>query len=313
MPFIDLHCDTPTEMLDNRSLYENEGMLSIAKLRESGVMCQFFAIFVRMSEYASPREGYEYLKAVYRHFLDELDKHSQYISLARSPEEIRKLRDMGKIAGVLCVEEGGVIGEDIGRLDELYDMGVRLITITWNFENSLAYPNSEDKDLMSRGLKPFGRQAVERMEELGMLVDVSHLSDGGFWDIAKMCRKPFIASHSNARALRDHPRNLTDDMLKALANAGGVTGINFFHRFLGYDETGSIEQMVAHAKHIHKVAGIDVLALGSDFDGFEGPCELADCAQLPVLADAFGKAGFSSGEIEKICWKNAMRVIEEVL
>lgn len=313
MIFSDLHCDTASLLLDGRSLYHNDGMLSIRKLQESGVFCQFFAMYIRMSDFSGPQDGYEHVCKMYRRLLEELDLNREHISLARTAGDIHSLREAGKISAVLCVEEGGILGDRLELLDELYKMGVRLITLTWNYENSLGYPNSTDPDVMSRGLKPFGIQVVERMEELGMMIDVSHLSDGGFWDVARLCKKPFVASHSNARSLREHPRNLTDEMLKTLAEAGGVTGINFFHRFLGYDETGSIGQMVAHAQHIRRVAGIDVLALGSDFDGFTGPCELSDCAQFPLLVDALAKAGFSEGDIEKICWKNAMRVIDRLL
>ena len=312
-PIIDLHCDTASEMLDGRSLYQNDGMLSIQKLKEGGVFCQFFAMYIRLQDYASPSEAYEQIKKIHSNLMKELAQNTEHIALAKTAAEISNIQKEGRIAAVLTLEEGGVIDGKIERLDELYGMGVRLITISWNNENCIGSPHSSDPELMNKGLKPFGIEAVKRMQELGIIVDVSHLSDGGFWDVAKISKKPFVASHSNARSLCGHTRNLTDDMLKALADAGGVTGINFFHKFLGSDETGSLAQMVSHVKHIRKVAGIDTLALGSDFDGFKGPCELANCSQFPQLTDALIKAGFSADELEKICWKNAMRVIQQIL
>ena len=312
-PIIDLHCDTASEMLDGRSLYQNDGMLSIQKLKAGGVFCQFFAMYIKMTDHASAEAGYGHLKKIYDNFINELNANQAHLAIARNAKEISAIREEGKIAAVLTLEEGGVLDGKIERVDELYGMGVRLITISWNGENCIGFPHSSDPELMNKGLKPFGIETVKRMQELGMIVDVSHLSDGGFWDVAKISKKPFVASHSNARSLCSHTRNLTDDMLKALAEAGGVTGINFFHKFLGNDETGSIAQMVSHIKHIRNVAGIDVLALGSDFDGFKGPCELADCSQFPLLTEALSKAGFSDDELEKICWKNAMRVIQQVL
>ena len=312
-PVIDFHCDTASEMLDGRSLYQNDGMLNIQKLKEGGVFCQFFAMYIRMSDHNSPSEGYDHLKKIYSNFMKELSLNSQHIALAKTAAEITAIRGEGKIAAVLTLEEGAVLDSKIERIDELYEMGVRLVTISWNNENCIGSPHSPEPGLMNRGLKPFGMEAVRRMQELGIIIDVSHLSDGGFWDVVKLSKKPFVASHSNARYLCGHTRNLTDEMLRALAGAGGVTGINFFHKFLGSDETGSIGQMVAHIKHIRKVAGIDALALGSDFDGFKGPCELSDCSQFPLLTDALAKAGFSGEEIEKICWKNAMRVIRQLL
>ena len=317
-PIIDLHCDTASEMLDGRSLYQNDGMVSIEKLKSGGVFCQFFAMYINMADHASPSDGYEHLKKMHSNFMKELEHNGEHIALAKTASEISAICEVGKIAAgkivaVLTIEEGGVLDGKIERLDELYRMGVRLITISWNNENCLCSPHSPMSELMNRGLKPFGIEAVKRMEELGIIVDVSHLSDGGFWDVAKISKKPFVASHSNAHCLCGHTRNLTDDMLKALADAGGVTGINFYHKFLGSDETGSIAQMVSHIKHIRKVAGIDILAMGSDFDGFKGPCGLLDCSQFPHLTDALSKAGFHDDEIEKICWKNALRVIQQAL
>lgn len=311
-PIIDFHCDTASELLDGRSLYQNDGMLSIEKMQKGGVSCQLFAMYIKMTDHTSPSEGYEHLHKMYNNFMKELKENQNYIALARNAKEISAIRKEGKIAAVLTLEEGAVLDNKLERLDELYEMGVRLITISWNFENCIGYPHSQEADAMRRGLKPFGVEVVQRMQELGMLVDVSHLSDGGFWDVVKLSKKPFVASHSDARSLCGNTRNLTDEMLKALADAGGITGINFVPRFLGSDEKGSIEQMVAHIRHIHKVAGIDVLALGSDFDGFAGTCELGNCSNFPLLTDAIAKAGYSEDEIEKICWKNAMRVVEQV-
>ena len=310
---LDFHCDTASEILDGRTLYDNKGMLSIKKMQEGGVGCQFFAMYIKMSDFKSAAEGYGQLRIIYDNFIKELAQNEKYIALARNSKEISDIRDQGKIAAVLSVEEGEVLDNKLERLDELYAMGVRLITISWNFENCIGFPHSSEPELMKNGLKPFGIEAVNRMQELGMLVDVSHLSDGGFWDVAKLSKKPFVASHSNARSLCPHTRNMTDEMIKALADSGGVTGINFVCKFLNADEEGSIKQMMDHIKHIRNVGGIDVLALGSDFDGTIKPSELGNCANFPMLTDAISKAGFSDEDVEKICWKNAMRVIGEVL
>jgi len=312
-PILDLHCDTAAEILRGRSLYENDGMISIAKMREGGVFCQFFAMFIHMSVYESIEAAFLKLGKIYRSLIGELEKQSAYIAMARNAAGIAANREEGKISAILAVEEGGVLDNRIERLDGLYEMGVRLVTLTWNFENCLGFPRSLEPDAMARPLKPFGLEVVQRMGELGMIVDVSHLSDGGFWDVAKHCKVPFVASHSNARSIHGHPRNLTDGMLKALAEAGGVAGVNFFHNFLGVEEKGSVEQIIRHIKHMHKVAGIDIIAIGSDFDGFDDANEVSDCSKFSLLTDALLKAGFSEDEIEKICWKNAMRVIEQVL
>ncbi|MDR1802543.1 MAG: dipeptidase [Treponema sp.] len=315
VPVVDLHCDTATEILRGRSLYENDGMVSIAKMREGGVFCQFFAMFIHMSVYESKEAAFLRLGKLHRGLTGELEKYPEHIALAHNAAEIAANRKEGKISAILTVEEGGVLDNKIERLDEFYEMGVRLITLTWNFENCLGFPRSLEPDAMGRSLKPFGLEVVRRMQELGMIVDVSHLSDGGFWDVAKLAagKKPFVASHSNARSVHGHPRNLTDDMLKALADAGGITGVNFFSNFLGGEGKGTVEQIIRHIKHIHKVAGIDAIAIGSDFDGFDDPNEIPDSSKFDLLTGALSNANYSEAEIEKICWKNAMRVIEETL
>lgn len=309
----DLHCDTASLLRDGRSLDHNDGMVSIEHMTAGGVCCQFFALFIHMAKQTSPQNGFERLLEMRGQLRKEIEQNGDHIGFAHNSREILELRGAGKIAAVLTVEEGGVMDGKLGRVAELYKLGVRLVTLTWNFENSLGFPNSIDPDVMGRGLKPFGKDVVELMNETGMIVDVSHLSDGGFWDVVKISKKPFIASHSNARALCGHPRNLTDDMLSAVGKAGGVVALNFYHRFLGTDETGSLAQIVAHAQYVKNVAGIEAVALGSDFDGFSGPCEMKNCADFPILTAALEKAGFTGGEIEKICWDNAMRVIKDVL
>jgi len=314
MPFIDLHCDTFLELQrQNKDLYDNDLHISIKKLMKSEVFCQFFAMYINLAKYEDDTRAFYAALSMYEVFKSELAKNSQYITQVKSFDEIEAARKSGKIAALLTVEEGGICGNHIERLEQLYDMGVRLVTLTWNYENSLGYPNADDPAIMGAGLKPFGIEFIERMQQLGMLIDVSHLSEGGFWDVVKYSKKPFVASHSNARAIRDFRRNLTDAQLKALAEAGGVTGINFYHNFLGGDGSGSMEQIMAHISHIKNVAGIDTLAVGSDFDGITGNTAMKDASELTMLIDALDKSGFTDGEIEKICWGNAMRVIKDVL
>ena len=178
--------------------------------------------------------------------------------------------------------------------------------------NELSFPHNK-VEYREKGLTDFGREVVHKMNELGMLVDVSHISDGGFYEIAKISSKPIIATHSNSRAMMNHSRNLTDDMIKVLANKGGVTGINFFHLFLSDKSESKLEDMVRHIKHIVNVGGIDVVSLGSDFDGIDSKVEIEDISQMGKLYEPLKKEGFSEDDIEKIYYKNALRVIKEVL
>jgi microsomal dipeptidase-like Zn-dependent dipeptidase len=210
----------------------------------------------------------------------------------------------GLMSAVLTVEEGGAIQGNIDRLQTLCDEGVRMMTLTWNFENELAYPNEADpradqdfsyyfrfQPRTDNGLKAKGFEAVREMERLGILPDVSHLSDAGFYDLAKTIKGPFVASHSNARALAGCNRNMTDDMIKITGNHGGVIGLNFCPAFLEAaaveaDCHSTVELLAKHAKHMINVGGREVVGLGTDFDGL-GPeiLEIQDASQLQKLVD----------------------------
>ena len=155
-----------------------------------------------------------------------------------------------------------------------------------------------------------------RMNELGVAVDVSHLSDGGFWDVVKLSKRPFVASHSNCRALSPHSRNMTDEMICALAEKGGVMGLNFAGPFLNADGKGresTLERMILHLKHMIKVGGIEIAAIGTDFDGTDGIFDIPDCSKMQLLFETMEKHGFTGEQIEKIAYKNVKRVMRDMI
>ncbi|HWR45001.1 dipeptidase [Sporomusa sp.] len=312
MNIIDLHCDTIWRLLEEgktASLYRNPFSVDIEKLQSSQAQAQFFALFVNREKTSDPLER---ALTMATRFFHELEENSQYIALARNYEELRQSRTEGKIAAFLTIEEGGVLKGDLLNLESLYRLGVRLITLTWNYPNEIGYPNCRP-EYRGLGLTPFGEQIVAEMNRLGMLIDVSHLSDQGFYDVATLSAKPFTASHSNARSVTGHPRNLTDDMIKLLAEKGGVMGLNFEKSFLGNAPVSQVSDMVLHVKHIRKVGGIEVIAIGSDFDGIDLGLELAHAGEMSKLVNALERSGLTQGEIEKICWGNALRVIKDTL
>jgi len=314
MPIIDLHCDTLTALkAAHKELRSNDMNLDLLRMQQQHILCQDFAVFVRLTEHQDVDAAWQYTLDCIAFFKNQLEKNKELVLQVTNYDDLGKAQKEQKIGALLSVEEGGVLGTDLGRLEQLYQAGVRLLTISWNFPNTLSYPHSSEPDIMQKNLRPFGRKVVEAMCDMHMLVDVSHLNDGGFWDVAHICRGPFVASHSNARTVTGHTRNLTDEMLKTLAEHGGVTGINFFSKFLGDDATGSLEQILKHIAHIKKVGGIEVLALGSDFDGFGGASGVRRCDDFPKLLAALEQAGYSSEEIEKLTYKNALRVIKDVL
>ncbi len=310
MKFIDLHCDTAIKIYEEKQeLKVNNCSVDIEKLKKGKSLAQVFAFFVDISKHYSP---YEYFDCMYNYFMLQLKKNSNDITIVKNVSELEQAEKENKIGAFLSIEEGQVIEGNLNNLRKIYNKGIRIITLTWNFENDLAYPNDKYA-YINNGLKEKGIDAVRICEELGMLPDASHLSDKGFYDLVKYLRKPFIVTHSNARAVREHPRNLTDDMIKLLGNKGGVMGLNFCNEFLGQSSVSTLDEMMAHIKHIRNVGGIDVLALGSDFDGIENKVEIENSSQFNKLYDRLRKEGFSYNDVEKIFSKNALRLFSETL
>ena len=340
MKLVDLHCDTIYELLrkehENETLLHNSLCIDLEKMEQAQTFVKFFACFVNKKEHEAPEAekerkspfgtdicaGPDVWDRTYGAVLSMIRRLEQEqcgrLQIAHSYEEIIENQKKGMISAVITVEEGGVLNENIARLDELYKKGVRLITLTWNYENCIGYPNSRDVLIMEKGLKPFGIEAIEAMQRLGMLVDVSHLSDGGFWDCIRLCKKPIVASHSNVRALCSHPRNLTDEMLRALAEKGGAAGLNFYPAFLRELGRSAVVQDIArHAAYMIRTGGEDLPAIGTDFDGFYAETDdaayIAHPGQIERVWDAMKKEGITERQIEKISSGNALRVIKDVL
>lgn len=330
MKLIDMHCDTLWKLTvpgEDGNLMENHCSVSIPYMKKAGTKAQFFACFTYLEDYKEAG-GYD---GCYRHVQEmiacmdsQTEQYKEQIAPARSYREMQKNEEEGKISAFLTVEEGGILNGDMERLEALYEKGVRLMTPLWNYENCIGYPNSKDAVMMEKGLKPFGIEVVRRMDEIGMIIDVSHASDGTFRDILRYGKYPVVASHSNCRAICGHPRNLTDEMIKCLADKGGVSGLNFYGAFLENEGRGGvsstqqgsrIEAMTAHILHMLKVGGSEFPAIGTDFDGFDGDgiLEIPDVSKMERLWDALKKAGVSEGQLDKIWGENAERVIREVL
>ena len=313
IPYVDFHCDTLMRAWQVQAKELSvlpEAMVDVERLEKAGCAAQFFAVFM-MPQPAEPNSDDDgYIDALLQIFRNSL---GEKLALARNLQDYRRNREAGKISGFLTLEDGRAVGGSMERLERFYEEGIRLITLTWNYVNCFGSPNAADPAMMSQGLTVFGKDAVCRMQELGMLVDVSHLSDGGFWDVAKLCQKPFVASHSNCRALNPHPRSMTDEMIRALADRGGIMGVNFCPGFLGkdIDRTDSrVEDLVRHLRHMVNVGGLECAAVGSDLDGIEGELEIGSADQMPLLFQTMERAGFHESEIEQIAWKNAERVLE---
>lgn len=316
MKMIDLHCDTILRLYEedpSQNLLKNDFHVDLEKLKKSESLAQFFALFIDLEKIKSDgKDPWTEYMGMHSRFASEMMANKDVITLAMNSKEMEHNEREGKISAFLTVEEGGIIENQIERIDTLSDMGIRLITLTWNYINSIGYPNGEETNTF--GLKPFGKDVVEKMKEKNMIVDVSHLSDAGFYDVADILKSPFTASHSSARTLRNHGRNLTDDMLKTIGNTGSIVGVNFCPFFLTEEPyIQSVESIVKHIDHMVNTAGIEAIALGTDFDGIYGDMEIDNIGDMKMLYDGLKNIGYSDDKIEKIWNLNAKRLIKDVL
>ena len=314
MRIIDMHCDTLIEgwRKPERSFYDGDTSINLKLLKENGSLLQFFAMYIPRNEMKT-MDSYDILKGIYGYYQTQMEKYSDIIKPVYSAQDVLENEKKGLLSSLLTVEDGVFIDGKIERVQEVYDMGVRLITLMWNFENSVGFPCSDDPEAHLKGLKPFGIEVVEKMNELGMIIDVSHMSEGGFYDVARYSKKPFVASHSCARALCNHRRNLTDDQLKTIGNAGGIAGVNFECSFLKEGSNrATYDQIIEHLLYMKDKAGVDAVGFGSDFDGIDDNGELENYSGFTTLLERM-EGKFTYDEIDKICRGNALRVIKDVI
>jgi len=298
MRIIDLHCDTLTECEKRGlTLLNDQTQLAFDRLGRDG-WCQAAAVF--MPDTLRGSQAVEYFDRVYAYWLAQKDaccgKFVEAKTLSKDCTPDPKCP-----AAFLTVEGGSVLAGDLSRIAMLARRGVRMLTLTWNGANELGGGQAEDI-----GLTPIGRQAIPLLEQHSIIVDVSHLGDKGFWEVAGLARRPFVASHSNSRAVCGHPRNLTDDQFRAIVQAGGLVGLNFCTYFISEDgRDPSPGKLVEHIRRFVSLGGEDHIALGSDYDGAPIPdwmdrSEKLDCAIALMI-----KSGLEPALAEKICYKNA--------
>lgn len=307
---VDAHCDVLTAMeREKRSLGKKSGTghVDLTRLKQGGVNVQFFAAYI--SPVYIPRALTRALELI-DHFYAELEDNAQEIMLVKNFLGIQEALAQGKIAALLTIEGGEALNGSIEVLRILYRLGVRCLTLTWNNRNEIGDGVCEERT--KGGLTRFGEEVVREMNQLRMLVDVSHLSVAGFWDVLEVSNWPVIASHSNCRKLCDHPRNLTDEQIKSLAAAGGVIGLSFYPEFIQAVEP-SLDKLLDHVEHIAGVAGTDCIGLGSDFDGFQDTLfGLEDVSRLPVLTEGLLRRGFAGEEVQKILGGNFLRLLKNL-
>lgn len=339
----DAHCDTISRVADDgvdMTVRSDEGHIDLPRLREGHVGCQVFACFASRTRHGDA--VVDVAERLLEHAAALADVEGFYAP--QTSDQLRSLRDDGSEVGILLAVEGGdALGGDLGRLEQWKALGVRYITLAWD---DTALSGSAFGG--GGGLTPLGREALQRMEELGILVDVSHMSDAAFTDVERLAKVPFVATHSNCRALCRARRNLTDDQIRCIAERGGAVGVMFtagfvdeklrlleapwrarYFTMLRDGESGAealmaeadaalasaplpgIDEVVDHLAHLVEVGGLSCAAIGTDFDGTpKVPDGLGDCAALPALLARMRARGFSDVEVEAICWGNWERVFE---
>ena len=356
---IDTHADTPQRMLFEKGFdmgqRHTNGQIDIPRMREGGLDAEFFSIWVPSTVTGPPavKRALDLIDAV----RESVRHHPNEMMLATSPEDIRQAVAEHKIAALMGVEGGHMIDDDLGVLRMYHDLGVRYMTLTHFLDNDWA-DSSTDKP-KHNGLTPFGKDVVREMNRLGVMIDISHVSDKTFYDAIAVSKAPVIASHSSCRAISNHVRNMSDDMLRALAKNGGVIDINYEASFLseayrvasdkqGGDVVKQMDEMektcggneacvtmetdrinheamvsgklpkvywtaiVDHIDHAVKIAGIDHVGLGSDFDGSTMPLGMESAAKLPEITAELLKRGYKPEDIRKILGGNLLRVFGEV-
>lgn len=314
MKLIDLHADTMLEMYlkNTTNMQKNMFQIDIEKMRNAKSLVQCLAIF---NDLTKKENMYEKMIDFYDFYIQTINLYPDELAIIKKSDDIEKNYKDGKISILISIEDLGPVEGNLERIKDLYNRNIRMMSLTWNYENCFGYPNSLDSQIMDKGLKKIGIEVLELMDELGIIIDISHLSDGGVYDVFKYSKNPIVATHSNARTLVNQTRNVTDDMIKKISGTGGIIGLNFCGEFLGDDKASNVKNMIRHIKHIINIGGIESIAIGSDFDGDidDGNLEISNIGDIDKLEIGLRNEGFTHDQIEKIFYKNALRVFKEVL
>ncbi len=312
---VDLHNDILEIIMQDTAYHITDfhtyNHTDIPRMNLGGVDAQFFAVWVDPSSHGT--DAFNYAMSMVNRFYSELSLDSTKIGQARTADEVAALNNQNKIAAILAVEGGHAIEDDLGKLISLYNAGMRYLTITWN--NSTAWAvSAQDSRSTTVGLSEFGRTVIRTLDSLGVMIDVSHTGIRTIEDILSITTNPIIATHSGARALRNHYRNLYDNQITAIANSGGVVGIVFYPPFLASNGSVGVSKVVDHIDYIVNLVGIDHVAVGSDFDGIGNNTVvgLEDISKYPNLTLELFNRGYTQEEIGKILGGNIMRVFQQV-
>ena len=304
IPYFDAHCDTIGMGLAAKdSLRRNDCTIDLVRGQTLGRYAQVFALYGDIDSVPAG-QMWDYCRTLYNRFLKEMATNSELVTQCRSGAEIDAVIDKGRIAALLSIESADLLECRTERIETVANWGTKLMNLTWNQPSVISGTNCREND---RGLSAHGREFVRELEENGIYVDVSHLSDAGFWDLVHIARRPLVASHSNARVLCPHSRNLTDDMFRAIRDSGGVVGINYYRNFVG--GSADMDALIAHIDHFLSLNGEKTLCFGGDMDGcsplIHGVKGLQD---VHKIYDALQRRGYSETLLVDLFWNNLRRL-----
>lgn len=300
LQLFDLHCDSIVNYKKEQSDFLcGKTQFSLKELDKFRRLCQTMAVFI--PDDVRGEEAVQYFRD-HKEYLDMLlRKQSEMAELVCTPEDIERITAEGRCAVILAVESGAALAGSLDNVDYLAANGVKMMTLVWNGPNELGSGQRTDQ-----GLTPFGRQAVKRMEEAGIIVDVSHLNDRGFEELCGIAGKPFIATHSNLRSVCSHKRNLTEAQFKEMINRKGLVGVNLYEQFLADDHKGDLDSMYRHVSRMLELGGEDIIACGSDFDGADIDETLDTPVKFARSAEYLLTRGISERIIDKMFFENAL-------
>ncbi|WP_418789924.1 dipeptidase [Phosphitispora sp. TUW77] len=309
---VDCHCDTILQVAKGKAKlgqYNETGHIDIYKLQDGGIRVQFFALFIE--GFFKPYRALSRTLQLIDTFNTEIDSCGYILSPGLNMKQIKSDLKQGKIIAVMGIEGGEALNGDISALRIFYKLGVRFLGLTWNQRNEIA--DGVGEKITGGGLTCFGRNLVQEMNRLGMIIDLAHISEAGFWDVLEISGSPVMVSHANCKSLCNHPRNLNDEQIKALAETGGILGLSFVPQFLSNDNP-TINDLLDHIDHVARLAGTNLIALGSDFDGIEKITPgLNNSSCYPSITAGLLERGYTEKEIKGIMGENMIEFMKKVL
>lgn len=314
---LDTHIDTPSKMykynITNRYSYDKTALrFDVPRLMDGGLDAMFLIVYVpqgQLTEY-SYSQAVKKANMMFDRIHNVINTNAEVLELATSSKDFCDIPKQGKRAVFIGVENGYAIGHNLDNVDSFYNRGARYMTLGHTSNNDICCSSTDKSGSADAGLTEFGYKLVERMNKLGMLVDISHVSDKTFYDVVKCSKTPIVASHSSCRALRWNKRNMSDDMIKALAAKGGVIQICMVRRFIKTGTDVRVSDFVDHIDHVVQLVGIDYVGIATDFDGGGGLLDFYDATCYPLITAELVKRGYSQDDIQKIWGVNFMRVLK---